>query len=76
MHVAMIATGGPSGMPLIAAGLIGLGGTVFGLARARSAPNGTVRAVWITLGVLVAIISIALVFAGWVVEQLSNDPPL
>lgn len=72
MIVSMLGTGGPSGVPLIVVGLIGLVAAVVGLVRAGRSPNRSTGVAGIVLGIVVGI----LLFLGSVVETLSNDPPL
>lgn len=73
MIVSMLGTGGPSGVPLILVGLIGLAGADVGLVLALRASNGTV---WVAGIVLSVIVMGIVLFLGSVVETLSNDPPL
>lgn len=76
MIVSMLGTGGPSGVPLILVGLIGLAGAVVGLVLALRAPNGTVRVAGVVLSVVLGIVMGIVLLLGSVVETLSNDPPL
>lgn len=76
MIVSMLGTGGPSGVPLIVVGLIGLVAAVGGLVRAGRSPNRSTRVAGIVLSIVLGIVMGILLFLGSVVETLSNDPPL
>lgn len=76
MHIAILATGGSSGVPYIVAGVIGVPACIAAFAAAGRSESQDIRVTIRVVTIILAIIMVGLIFVGWVVETLSNDPAL